>query len=90
MFRPQPDIEPVPNLVVFHGTFVPLQGLPTIVHAAKLLESDGIRFRIVGDGQERPAVESLSRELDVRNIELAGRVPLHDVPRERQLSPAQL
>jgi glycosyltransferase involved in cell wall biosynthesis len=82
VFRPQPDGEPVPNLVVFHGTFVPLQGLSTIVHAAKLLEPEGIRFRIIGDGQERVTVENLVRDLDARNIELPGRLPLEAMPRE--------
>jgi glycosyltransferase involved in cell wall biosynthesis len=82
VFRPVPDVATVPKLVVFHGTFVPLQGLPTIIRAAKLLEKDGIRFRIVGDGQERDVVHSLVEELDVRNVELPGRVPLESVPRE--------
>jgi glycosyltransferase involved in cell wall biosynthesis len=82
VFHPVAGATPTPNLVVFHGTFVPLQGLDTIVRAAKLLEPNGIRFRIVGDGQERPSVESLLRDLDVGNVELSGRVPLQDVPRE--------
>ena len=82
VFRPQPDVEPIPKLVVFHGTFVPLQGLSTIVHAAKLLEPEGIRFRIIGEGQERVTVENLVRDLDACNIELPGRVPLQDVPGE--------
>jgi glycosyltransferase involved in cell wall biosynthesis len=82
VFKPQPDVTAVPNLVVFHGTFVPLQGLSTIVHAAKLLEPDGIRFRLIGEGQDRVMVEELIRDLDARNIELAGRLPVQDVPRE--------
>ena len=82
VFQPQPDIVPTPNLVVFHGTFVPLQGLPAIVRAAKLLEPEGVRFRIVGDGQERGVVEALVRELDAGNVELPGRVPLREMPRE--------
>jgi glycosyltransferase involved in cell wall biosynthesis len=82
VFRSQPGTEPTPRLVVFHGTFIPLQGLPTIIRAAKLLEDKDIRFRIVGDGQERPAVERLLRELAVSNVELPGRVPREEVPRE--------
>jgi glycosyltransferase involved in cell wall biosynthesis len=82
VFRPQPGIEPTPGLVVFHGTFIPLQGLPTIIRAAKLLEDKRIRFRIVGDGQERPAIEQLVRDLAVSNVELVGRVPREQVPRE--------
>jgi glycosyltransferase involved in cell wall biosynthesis len=82
VFRPQPDVAPTPNLVVFHGTFVPLQGLTTIVQAAKLLERDGIRFRIIGDGQERQAVQALAGELGAGNVEFPGRVPLQEMPRE--------
>lgn len=82
VFRPQPGIEPTPELVVFHGTFIPLQGLPTIIRAAKLLEEKGIRFRIVGDGQERSAIEKLVQDLAVSNVELVGRVPREQVPRE--------
>ena len=82
VFHPVPGVAPTPKLVVFHGTFVPLQGLPTIVRAAKLLEPDGVVVRVVGDGQERPTVESLVDELDVRNLELPGRVPLAQVPAE--------
>jgi glycosyltransferase involved in cell wall biosynthesis len=82
VFHPIADVRPTPNLVVFHGTFVPLQGLPTIVQAAKLVEPDGIRIRIVGDGQERATVERLVKDLDVGSVELPGRVPLDQVPRE--------
>jgi glycosyltransferase involved in cell wall biosynthesis len=76
VFHPVADVEPTSNLVVFHGTFIGLQGLPTIVRAAKLLEPDGTRIKIIGDGQERPSIEALIRELDVRNVELAGRKPI--------------
>lgn len=82
VFRPVPDVAPVPNRVVFHGTFVPLQGLATVVRAAKLLEPEGVRFRIVGDGQERPGIERLVGELSAGNVELTGRAPLSEVPRE--------
>jgi glycosyltransferase involved in cell wall biosynthesis len=82
VFHPLEGIEPEPRRVFFHGTFVPLQGLETIVRAAKALEADEVRVRVVGDGQERPAVESLARELDVRNLELRGLVPVQEVPRE--------
>lgn len=82
IFRPSPGVDPTPGLVVFHGTFIPLQGLPTIIRAAKLLEDKGIRFRIVGDGQERPAIEQLVDELAVSNVDLPGRVPREAVPRE--------
>lgn len=75
VFHPPPTpIPPSPRLIVFHGTFIRLQGLDTIVRAAKLLEPEGVTVRIVGDGQLRPDVEQLVAELGVGNVELPGRV----------------
>jgi glycosyltransferase involved in cell wall biosynthesis len=82
VFAPQPDVSPTPGLVVFHGTFIPLQGLETIVRAAKLVEPDGLKIRIIGDGQERHSVEALLRELEVTNVELTGLLPLEEIPRQ--------
>lgn len=82
IFHPRSDIVPDPDLVLFHGTFVPLQGLETIVRAAKLLETDGIRIRILGDGQDRETVERLVDELRIENLERVGLVPLDRVPKE--------
>lgn len=39
-------------LVHFHGKFQPLQGTRYIAEAAKILESDGIKFQIIGRGQD--------------------------------------
>ncbi len=82
VFRPQPGVTPVPSLVVFHGTFIPLQGLETIVRAAKLVEPDGLMIRVIGDGQERAKVDALLEELDVSNVELTGLLPLDEVPKQ--------
>lgn len=81
IFAPQAGVSPEPRLVVFHGTFVPLQGLETIVRAAGLLEGQGVTFELVGDGQERPMVEALMAELGVTNVRLVGLVPVVEVPR---------
>ena len=71
---------PERRLVFFHGTYIPLHGIDTIVRAAKLLEEDDIRFRILGSGQERPAIEQLARSLEVPNVEFADPVPLAELP----------
>jgi glycosyltransferase involved in cell wall biosynthesis len=80
-FHPVLNTQPEPDLVLFYGMFIPLQGIETIVRAAKLLENGGIRVRVVGDGQERSKINALVRELSPRNVELVGRVPLEDLPR---------
>jgi glycosyltransferase involved in cell wall biosynthesis len=82
VFSPVADVEPDPDLVLFYGTFIPLQGIETIVRAAKLLEGSGARVRIIGDGQERTRVERLVDELEVSNVELVAPMPLEALPAE--------
>ena len=82
VFRPRPEIEPAARRVLFYGNFIKLHGVDVIVRAAKLLEGDGIEFRIIGTGQELENIERLIEELDTSNIELVGRVPLTELPAE--------
>jgi glycosyltransferase involved in cell wall biosynthesis len=82
IFSPLPGVVPDPRLALFHGTFIPLQGIETIVRAAQLLKGDGIRVRIVGDGQERVRIEALAKDLDVGNVQFVGRLPVAELPRE--------
>lgn len=82
VFGPRPEITPVPRRVLFHGTFIALQGIDTILRAAKLLEGDDVEVRIIGSGQEQPMVDALIEELRPANVVLVGRVPLEQVPLE--------
>jgi glycosyltransferase involved in cell wall biosynthesis len=62
--------------VLFHGNFIPLHGIDTIVRAAALLDPD-VEVRIIGSGQERPTVEALIRDLGgVPQVTLVDRMPL--------------
>ena len=79
LFTPRPRITPAENRVVFHGTFIALQGIETILRAAKLLEPDAVEVRIIGSGQEQPTVDRLMAELQPANVELVGRIPVEDV-----------
>ena len=47
------------------GRLVPIKDAPTFLRAARLVagEREDARFALVGDGEERPALESLCREL---------------------------
>lgn len=58
-------------LVHFHGHYSPFQGVDVIVRAAKLLEDEPVRFRLVGRGQEYPAVARIAQELKVKNVTFA-------------------
>lgn len=67
--------------VFFHGKFIPLQGVPYIIRAAKFLESNrDIVFKIVGKGQTYQEVVDLIKQLKVGNVELIGRVSIGDLP----------
>ncbi len=81
LFVPRP-VEPAPRLVVFHGTFIALQGIDTIIRAGALLADDDISVRVVGAGQEQPMVDALMFELQPANVELVGRLPLEEIPGE--------
>jgi glycosyltransferase involved in cell wall biosynthesis len=82
VFRPVEDVDARPNSVLFYGTFIPLQGVDTIVKAAKLLEADQVHVRLVGNGQERPAAERLVEALGASNVEFADPVAFEQLPNE--------
>lgn len=68
-----------PTRVLFYGSFIALHGVDTIVRAAARLAGRGITVRIIGSGQERPAVEEIIARESITNVELVGTVPLEDL-----------
>jgi len=57
-------------LVLYYGSFLPLQGIEYIVEAAKLLESHSdVKFKIIGKGMLSSKIKTKARKLDVKNIE---------------------
>lgn len=71
------------SLVLFYGSFLPLQGIDVIIRAAKLLEAaPKIRFRIIGKGMEYARIRHLADRLDVQNVEFRLPVPLSQLPNE--------
>lgn len=79
VFHPRDEVAIEPRLVAFHGTFVPLQGLATIMTAVEILSAEGIEFVIVGDGQDRAVVET-SPAAKADKVSLPGLLPLEDLP----------
>jgi len=59
-----PDGAPLVGMV---GRLVPIKDVPTFLRAARIVceTRPEARFALVGDGEERPALESLCRELDL-------------------------
>lgn len=67
--------------ILFYGTFMPMQGIPVILRATKLLESEtDILFEIIGYGQVSGEVRDLSAKLDVKNIDFIRWVEFNELP----------
>jgi len=84
IFQPLHDrcVSANPGLsVLFYGNMIPLQGVETIVRAARLLRDDGIHFEIIGNGQTLGAARALADNIGATNTEWGGRVPYAELPR---------
>jgi glycosyltransferase involved in cell wall biosynthesis len=84
-FYPRPSkfqsLDNTRTRVLFYGKFIPLQGIPTIVKAAKLLETDPeLEFEIIGSGQLSEKVKRLSKDLNVKNIDFINWVNYKELP----------
>ncbi|MDD5041365.1 MAG: glycosyltransferase family 4 protein [Candidatus Peribacteraceae bacterium] len=67
-------------LVRFHGSFIPLHGIETILKAARECKDDGIVFELAGKGQTFPAMQKLAEELRLTNIRFVGQKRLDEIP----------
>lgn len=68
VFSPPDNGRVNPHLILFYGSFVPLQGVEWIVQAAALLQGRGYTFRIVGEGQEKARVTRVATESAASNV----------------------
>jgi glycosyltransferase involved in cell wall biosynthesis len=73
--------KPGPFKVEFHGNFIPLQGIETILHAARILQERraDIVFDIMGKGQTYPAMRKLAEKLQLKNVTFTGSLPIEKV-----------
>lgn len=60
-----------PFTVLFYGQFIPLHGIDTIVHAAKILEKSGqdMRWILIGKGQEATRIDEMIKEMSIKSIQ---------------------
>lgn len=65
--------------VNFHGNFIPLQGVSTIIAAADALNNEDIDFRIIGSGQEFALIEKDVAKRSLARVHLLGRKPVSDI-----------
>mgnify|MGYP003342862166 FL=1 len=71
VFHPRvpPTSSPDNHMVLFFGTYIPLQGAETILNAASILTTNpGISFIMVGEGQEHQRILSLASEKKISNV----------------------
>jgi len=63
--------------VLFYGKFIPLHGIETILHAARLLHDRGTpaRFEIVGTGQTYREMRDLAARLELTNVTWTDWIP---------------
>ena len=67
--------------VLFHGSFIPLQGIQYIIKAAKILEKyTDINFEIIGKGQTFNEMIKLSKSLNSQNITFMGSIKYEEIP----------
>jgi glycosyltransferase involved in cell wall biosynthesis len=78
IFYPRPEIKNKVFTVEFHGGFIPLQGVETIIDAAKILKDEDILIKIAGSGQTFNKIKHRANNLT--NIEFLGNLPLEKVP----------
>ena len=62
-------------LAHFHGTYLPLQGIPYIIKAAKILENEEVEFNLIGRLNTYGEAIELSRKLNLKNVNFIDYMP---------------
>ena len=72
-------------VVMYVGAHGPANDLSIMLEGARTLQREGyreIRFVLVGDGQEKPRLQALAKEMQVQNVEFRPPVAKNQVPEE--------
>jgi len=66
---------------VYMGSYIPFHGVDILIKAAKILQDKGeeIHFLMLGKGQTYDASTSLSKELEIKNIEFIEYVSMEEL-----------
>lgn len=65
--------------VGFHGSFLPLQGVPIILEAAKLLKKQKITFLLLGNGIELAKCQKIVSDYGLQNVQFLKEVPYKEL-----------
>jgi glycosyltransferase involved in cell wall biosynthesis len=80
-FGPTPAFAGDGLTVQFYGSYIPLHGVETILHAAaRLRDRPDLHFELIGRGQTYPAMRSLADRLALPNVDFCDPVPPADLP----------
>lgn len=66
--------------VLFYGSYQPLQGTDVIIRAAAKLPE--VKFKMIGEGQERKSAEYLAKILKLKNVEFVNWLSLENLALE--------
>ncbi|MDD4319284.1 MAG: glycosyltransferase [Candidatus Peribacteraceae bacterium] len=68
--------------VFFYGSYIPLQGIETILRAAAIVQKNNghIRFMLVGGGQTQAEMRALSQALQLQNVTFRPPVGIEELP----------
>ena len=82
VFAPDPNApEPREFTVLFRGGLLPEAGIEHLIKAARILQNEPIRFRIVGYGVESPLVDRMLKEFDSKNVDwISDKFPQSALP----------
>lgn len=62
-------------LIHFHGTYLSIQGIPYIIKAAKILEKENIKIKMIGKLETYTEAMDLVKELNLNNVEFIDFMP---------------
>jgi len=78
-------------VLIYAGTMGYAQGLESVIQTAELLkDKTDIRFLFVGDGTEKPMLETLVKEKALANVIFVDFQPVQEMPRYFSLSSASI
>lgn len=67
--------------VLFRGGLLPEAGIEHLIKAARILQREPVRFKIVGFGVDSPLVARMLKEFDSRNVDwISDRFPQKELP----------
>jgi len=66
-------------LVHFHGTYLPIQGIPYIIKAANILKDDNIRFKLIGKLETYQEAMDLVKKFNLKNVEFIDFMPYEEL-----------